>query len=144
MMIKDNKGQISMEYLLLFAISLILLVVFTLPLTELTIENTLDVSDSLDMKSDLSKLSHAIQSVYGQGQGSRLSVNIISQASNRIDVTSSFVSCNLNLKNGQNKLIKINSKSNLGKTTIPISKGSNTIIVEWPEDSENMKIYKTK
>ena len=76
MMIKDNSGQVSLEYLLIFAISLIILVTFTLPLTELTIENTLDVSDTLDVKSDLSQLSQAICQVYGEGQGSKQTVTV--------------------------------------------------------------------
>ena len=139
----DNRGQVSLEYLLIFAISMILLIAFTLPLTDFTIQTTLDVSDSLDMKSDLSKLSQAIQTVYGQGQGSRQIVNIISQAPSKIDVTDSHVSCSLKLKDGSRKLVKVTSKSNLAKTTIPISEGTNTIVVEWPVGSETMNIHKT-
>ena len=142
-MMMDNRGQVSLEYLLIFAISMILLIAFTLPLTDFTIQTTLDVSDSLDMKSDLSKLSQAIQTVYGQGQGSRQVVNIISQAPSKIDVTDSHVSCNLKLKDGSRKLVKVTSKSNLAKTTIPISEGTNTIVVEWPVGSETMNIHKT-
>ena len=142
-MMMDNRGQVSLEYLLIFAISMILLIAFTLPLTDFTIQTTLDVSDSLDMKSDLSKLSQAIQTVYGQGQGSRQIVNIISQAPSKIDVTDSHVSCNLKLKDGCRKLVKVTSKSNLAKTTIPISEGTNTIVVEWPVGSETMNIHKT-
>ena len=142
-MMMDNRGQVSLEYLLIFAISMILLIAFTLPLTAFTIQTTLDVSDSLDMKSDLSKLSQAIQTVYGQGQGSRQIVNIISQAPSKIDVTDSHVSCNLKLKDGSRKLVKVTSKSNLAKTTIPISEGTNTIVVEWPVGSETMNIHKT-
>ena len=140
---RDNRGQVSLEYLLIFAISMILLIAFTLPLTDFTIQTTLDVSDSLDMKSDLSKLSQAIQTVYGQGQGSRQIVNIISQTPSKIDVTDSHVSCNLKLKDGSRKLVKVTSKSNLAKTTIPISEGTNTIVVEWPVGSETMNIHKT-
>ena len=142
-MMMDNRGQVSLEYLLIFAISMILLIAFTLPLTDFTIQTTLDVSDSLDTKSDLSKLSQAIQTVYGQGQGSRQIVNIISQAPSKIDVTDSHVSCNLKLKDGSRKLVKVTSKSNLAKTTIPISEGTNTIVVEWPVGSETMNIHKT-
>ena len=142
-MMMDNRGQVSLEYLLIFAISMILLIAFTLPLTDFTIQTTLDVSDSLDMKSDLSKLSQAIQTVYGQGQGSRQIVNIISQAPSKIDVTDSHVSCNLKLKDGSRKLVKVTSKSNMAKTTIPISEGTNTIVVEWPVGSETMNIHKT-
>lgn len=139
----DNRGQVSLEYLLIFAISMILLIAFTLPLTDFTLQTTLDVSDSLDMKSDLSKLSQAIQTVYGQGQGSRQIVNIVSPAPSKIDVTDSHVSCNLKLKDGSKKLVKVTSKSNLAKTTIPISEGTNTIVVEWPVGSETMNIHKT-
>lgn len=137
----DSNGQVSLEYMLIFAVSLILLVAFTLPLTDLTIQNTLDVSDSLDVKSDLSKLSAAIESVYGQGQGSKQSVNIISKDSHRIDVSDSHVSCRLRLNDGTNKLVDVDCNSNLKRTSIPIGKGTNTIIVEWSVGSENMKIY---
>ena len=46
-MIKDDVGQISLEYMLIFTISLIILIVFTLPLAELTIKDTFDISDSV-------------------------------------------------------------------------------------------------
>ena len=55
-MIKDNNGQISLEYLLIFAISIAILIVFTLPLTEHVIVDAFDVSDSLDVKNDLEKI----------------------------------------------------------------------------------------
>ena len=71
MVIKDEAGQVALEYMLIFAVSLILLIVFTLPLADLTISNTLDVSDTLDVKSDLSEIADAVKQVYGQGQGSR-------------------------------------------------------------------------
>ena len=139
---KDNRGQISLEYLLIFAVSLIILIVFTLPLAEQSIQNTLDVSDSMDMKSDLSKLSQAIRTVYGQGQGSKQTVTMVSKESHTINVAGSQVSCNIKLKDGSNKLVKVDCDSNLARTSIPISKGTNTIVVSWPIDSENMKIYK--
>jgi uncharacterized protein (UPF0333 family) len=59
----DSRGQVSLEYLLIFVVSLILLIAFTLPLAELTIGNTLDVSETLNVKSDLSKVSQAIEEV---------------------------------------------------------------------------------
>ncbi|WP_295601490.1 class III signal peptide-containing protein [uncultured Methanobrevibacter sp.] len=138
----DSRGQVSLEYLLILAISLILLLVFTLPLTELTIQNTMDVSDAMNMKSDLSKLSHAIKTVYGQGQGSRQSVNIVTKQSVKLNIDNDHASCNLKLKGGSSKTVKENYDSNLKKTSIPLGKGSNTIIVEWPVGSYNMRIYK--
>lgn len=142
MMIKDNSGQVSLEYLLIFAISLIILVTFTLPLTELTIENTLDVSDTLDVKSDLSQLSQAICQVYGEGQGSKQTVTVQSSKPITLNIANSYVSSNLKLNNNENKLVKVKCNSNLDKSTLKLNKGANVIIVEWPMNSEKMIISK--
>lgn len=141
-MMPDKRGQISLEYLLIFTISLIILIVFTLPLSEMTIKNTLDISQTVDMKSDLSKLSQAIKQVYGQGQGSRQTVLINSPSYQKLNIGNNYISCNLKLKDNSNKLIKLNFESNLDKSTISLSKGDNVVVVEWPDGSKNMKIYK--
>ena len=137
----DDKGQVSFEYLLIFAISLILLIVFTLPLTELTIGNTLDVSDTLNAKSDLSKISQAIEEVYGQGQGSKQTVHAVLSNDLKVNVANNYISCNLKLNGGQIKSEKIYFKSTLEKSDIYLRRGENSIIVEWPENTENMQIY---
>ena len=141
-MIREDKGQIALEYLLIFAFSLMLLIVFTLPLTEIVIEDTFDVSDSLTVKSQLVEISQAIKQVYGEGQGSKHTVTIISSKSITFNIGNSFISSNLKLKDGSKKNLKVSYKSTLAKSNIPITKGVNKIIVEWPIDSENMRIYK--
>lgn len=137
----DDKGQVSLEYLLIFAISLMLLTVFTLPLADLTIGNTLDVSDTLSAKSDLSKISQAIEEVYGQGQGSKQMVHVVSSKDLKVNVANNYISCNLKLNGGQQKSEKIYFKSTLEKSDIYLRRGENSIIVEWPENTENMQIY---
>lgn len=137
----DDRGQVSLEYMLIFAISLILLAVFTLPLTERTIENTLDVSDTLDVKSDLSKISLAVKEVYGQGQGSKQTIHIVSSKDLQVDVADNYISCTLKLNDGQSKTEKMYFKSTLEKSSIYLKKGENSIVVEWPENCENMQIF---
>lgn len=137
----DNKGQVSLEYILIFTVSLILLIVFTMPLTHVAIENTMDVSDTLEVKSDLSKIANAIEKVYGQGQGSKQSVHIDSSKDMKINIENNYISSNLKLADSSNKVEKIYFESTLPKSSIYISKGENKIIVEWPVNSENMKIY---
>lgn len=66
-MLKENNGQISVEYLFIFAIALILLTVFTLPLANLAIEKTTDISDTINVKSQLYKIADGINQVYGEG-----------------------------------------------------------------------------
>lgn len=140
-MMMDDRGQVALEYLLIFAVSLILLIVFTLPLTEKSVENTLDVTDALNAKSNLAEISQAVKQVYGEGQGSKHSVNVISKQSVKVNIGEDYLLTNIKLNDGTYKLIKVNHNSNLAKSSIYLSKGENTIIVEWPVGSENMKIY---
>ena len=140
-MIKDNKGQVSLEYLLILAISIAILIVFTLPLTQQAIEDTLDVSNSLDVKNDLSKITQAVEKVYGEGQGSKQKVNIISSNKIKIYLTNNQVYCKLKLKNGSYKSIEEYYESNLASCSVTLNKGENILVVEWPENSDKMIIY---
>lgn len=138
---RESRGQVSLEYLLIFSISLIILIAFTLPLLENTLDNTFDVSDSVKVKSDLCKLSNAIMKVYGEGQGSRQTVYLDIDKPVKINVASNYVSSKIKLKDNQQKLIKVNFDSKLKSTSFKLSKGQKTFIVEWPENSQNMVIY---
>ncbi len=140
-MIKDDRGQISLEYLLIFAISIAILIVFTLPLTEQSIEDTLDVSDALEVKNDLSKITHAIERVYGEGQGSKETLNIISQNKVKIYLTSNHIYCKIKLKSGSYKSVDDYYKSNLAGNSVTLNRGENILVVEWPENSDEMIIY---
>ncbi len=140
-MMGDDKGQVALEYILIFAISLILLIVFTLPLTEKSVENTLDVSDAIDAKSNMAKIAQVVMQVYGEGQGSRHSVSIISKKPIKIDIDDRHVSSNIKLNDGTYKLIKISCNSNLAKSSLYLSKGENTVVAEWQGGNEKMEIY---
>ncbi|MBQ6099947.1 MAG: class III signal peptide-containing protein [Methanobrevibacter sp.] len=140
-MIEDSTGQISLEYLLIFSISLIILVVFTMPLLHESMDNTFDVSDSIKTKADLSKMVQAIKQVYGQGQGSKQTVKLDVDKPVKITVSNKYASSKIKLKSGDNKNIKINVKSSLKTDSFNLKKGYYTFVVEWPMNSENMIIY---
>lgn len=141
MMVRDNGGQVALEYLLIFAVSLILLIVFTMPMVQLAIADTLDVSDTLNAKSDMSKIAQAVEEVYGQGQGSKQTVHIVSSKNLKMDVASGSISCSLKLKDGTSKVERIYFTSTLKKSGLILGKGENSIVVEWPQSAENMQIY---
>ncbi len=96
-MMRENRGQVAFEYLLIFAISMILLIVFTMPLAEKSVEITLDVSDAFDSKSNMAKIAQAVMQVYGEGQGSRHSVSIISKKPINSDINDMHISSNMKL-----------------------------------------------
>lgn len=141
-MIIDDKGQISLEYLLIFAVSLIILIAFTLPLVETALENTLDVSDSLNAKNELSKLSGAISQVYGEGQGSKQTIYLGANKEMDVKILNSYLSGSYVMHDGNIKEIKLNYNSNLNSGSLFLDKGENKIIVEWPVGQERMIIYK--
>lgn len=137
---KESRGQVSLEYLLIFSISLIIMIAFTLPFLEKSMETTFDVSESLEAKSDLSKIAQAIRQVYGQGQGSKQSVSVDVNVPVKIDVADNHITSKIKLKNGDNKVVKINVKSKLKTDTFKLNKGRHTFVIEWPVGSENMII----
>lgn len=139
-MVKDNSGQVSLEYILIFVVSLIILIVFTMPLVNQSISASMDISDSLKIKSDMSKIAVAIKTVYGEGQGSRQIVNIYSSHPFEVNVENDYLYCDIHLKDRSNKHIEVPSKSNLESTAISLKKGSNVVTVEWPVGGENMLI----
>lgn len=141
-MIGDNRGQVSLEYLIIFAVSLIILIAFTMPLLNESMSNTFDVTNSLDVKSDLSKISQAIMKVYGSGEGSKQTVTVDAKKESRIDVSSSQISSKVKLNDKQSKVIKLNVKSNIKAGSIKLDKGKNTFVVEWPVGKKNMILYK--
>ena len=140
-MVKDSKGQVSLEYLLILVVSLMILIVFTLPLMEDSIKMTLDVSDSLKVKSDLSDIVSAITTVYNEGQGSKQTVHIQSKEPIKVNVGSDYVSANVGLHDHKYKAIGLACKSNLKSSSINLKKGNNIIVVEWPVNDENMSIF---
>ena len=117
-----------------------ILIAFTIPLSEHVIQTVFDVSDSLDAKSDASKISSAIKTVYGEGQGSRQTVSILSRNPVTVSVFNGYIYCDLKLNDGH-KTVKIPCKSSLELTDIHLKKGDNVVVVEWPVGSENMIIY---
>lgn len=141
-MIGDNKGQISLEYLMIFAVSLILLIAFTLPLSEIAINDTFDVSNNLNAKSELSKLSNAITQVYSEGQGSKQTLYLDMDESLKVKIANSYLSAYIRLHDGTSKQLKIDYNSNLDSGSLFLDKGMNKIIVEWPINEGNMQLYK--
>lgn len=140
-MMLDDRGQVSLEYILIFAVSLIILIAFTMPFLNETMSNTFDVSDSLKTKADLSKMADAIKQVYGEGEGSKQTVTIDVYKPVKIDVSNNQISSKIKLNNNQYKVEKISVHSKLKTGTFKLNNGKNSLVVEWPVGNENMILY---
>ena len=101
----------------------------------------LDIYDSITVKSDLSKIASTVNTVYGEGQGSKRTVNIYTSNSFKVNIDNNYVYSNIKLKDNKNKLIKVSCRSNINPSSVYVYKGENAIVVEWPINSEKMLIY---
>ena len=142
-MMNDNNAQVSVEYLLIFAISLIILIAFTLPIAEIALQNTFDVSNSLNVNSEISILANTISQVYGEGHGSKQTIYLTLDKPVSLKLTSSYLSTKLKLNDGKSKDFKVYYRSNLANSNLYLNKGVNKIVVEWPINEEKMLVFKT-
>ena len=108
----------------------------------MSVENAMDISDSINAKSDLSKISNVIKQVYAEGQGSRHTIDINSNKDIKLTIAGNYACSDLKLKDNHNKHMTEYYDSTIKKTSIYLNEGENTLVVEWPMDSENMLIYK--
>ena len=141
-MLKENNGQIAVEYLFIFAIALIILTIFTLPIASLAIDKTTDVSDAVNVKSQMYKIAGGINQVYGEGHGARQTVNLEMDQSINVNIYKKHLSVSVKFNDGSSKLIRVNHDADDVSGVLNLNKGRNTLVIEWPEDSENIFISK--
>ena len=141
-MFKENNGQISVEYLFIFAIALIILTIFTLPLANLAIEKTTDVSDAINVKSQLYKIASGINQVYSEGQGAKQTVNLELDQSVNVNIYKKHISATVKFNDKSSKLIRVNHDSDVSTGVLKLDKGKNTVVIEWPVGSEKIFISK--
>lgn len=141
-MFKENNGQISVEYLFIFAIALIILTIFTLPLANLAIEKTTDVSDAINVKSQLYKIASGINQVYSEGQGAKQTVNLELDQSVNVNIYKKHISATVKFNDKSSKLIRVNHDSDVSSGVLKLDKGKNTVVIEWPIGSEKIFISK--
>jgi len=146
---KDFKGQLSMEYLLISFLAILILVSITLPLANFGIDLSLDSLNSLEVKSEVSKIANGIDSVYSNGLGSRRTISI--QVPNDINVKFSKVTnsdmgvatVDYVLRDGSMKKIEVSYKYPYLNQDLHLIKGYNTIIIDWPINSTEIIVYKS-
>ena len=142
MICNDNKGQMSIEVIFLFAISIMILIAFTIPISQIAIENNLDVLNSLNTKLDTSKLANSIDSVYTQGSGAQQVVTIETNNDFNVFIKSKQIYSEITLHDGKLKKFSQNHKADNVISNLKMEKGVNKVLISWPEDSKNIVITK--
>ena len=141
----DNKGQLSLEYILSSMIVILIISLISVPVLLATIDYSNDVIDSINAKNELSKISQSIDFCYASGKGSKRIVllDLNQDANIRFynDGNRGFASMNLNLSDGPREIVIDYDCADLNEN-IHISRGFNKIIIEWNEDSNKIEVKK--
>ena len=131
----DNRGQMSVELIFIVAISIMVLLVFTIPIGKLAIENNMDAMNTLNAKFCVSEIANGIDSVYCQGKGAKKTVTITAEKDFKILVKPKSVTSSLRLHDNKEKTVTQSIKCGIVNGQLFLSKGVNSIVIEWTEDS---------
>ena len=142
-MIIDKKGQLSLEYVLSSMIVILIISLISVPILLTTMDYSNDIIDSINAKSELSKITDAIDFCYASGKGSKRIVYV--DLNRNVDIrlyndgNKGFASIDLNLSDNSKEITSSFAYNALNEN-IHLSKGFNKITVIWDEDSNMIEV----
>ena len=142
----DDKGQLSLEYILSALIAILVITLLSVPILTQTIDYSNDVMDSMNAKNELSKITGAIDFCYNSGKGSKKTVFIDLNRDSTIRFSQNgqngIAYLRLNLSDGSSKEISDSYDYNKLNANIQLSNGFNRIVVKWDDDTGLISISK--
>lgn len=142
----DDKGQISLEYVIIIMIGILVLIFISFPLVNLAIDNSNDVIDSINCKNELTKVADSINYCYSSGRGSKrvvllefnknVTVNFFEDINSK-----SIIKSEISLNN-EIKTITVSTNAEIVSKKIQFSKGFNKVIIKWDENSNSIIVNK--
>ena len=138
-----NKGQLSLEYVLSSMIVILIIGLISIPILLTAMDYSNDIIDSINSKSELSKITDAIDFCYSSGKGSKRIVLV--DFNRNVDIKlyndgkRGLASINLNLSENSKEIIRYFDYNGLNEN-IHLSKGFNRIAVRWNEDSNLIEV----
>lgn len=137
----DDKGQISVEYLLLIVVILTILSTVTIPLVGQSIDAANDVSWTSDTKIAVESTANAVNIVHANGPGARRTFNVhIPQNNMTLRTSGREIFIVTMLSNGTSKNVSSATSHNLTTTSLNLTKGWRTLQVEWPIGQNRISI----
>lgn len=138
-----NKGQLSLEYVLSSMIVILIISLISVPILLSAIDYSNDILDSINSKTELSKITDAIDFCYASGKGAKRIVLV--DFNRNVDVRlyndgkNGFASINLNLSDNSQEITSYFDYNGLNEN-IHLSKGYNRIAVKWDENSNLIEV----
>lgn len=138
-----NKGQLSLEYVLSSMIVILIISLISVPILLTAMDYSNDILDSINSKSELSKITDAIDFCYASGKGSKRTVLV--DFNRNVDIRlyndgkNGLALINLNLSDNSQEITRYFDYNGLNEN-IHLSKGFNRIAVKWDENSNGIEV----
>lgn len=145
-LVDEIKGQLSLEYLFIFIISIILIISLILPLIGTGFDYTSDVTNSYQIKAELSQLANGINYVYASGSGSKRTILVNMPEDIELNIYSQnnkgFIQAEIILSDNNTKEIIVETKKTNINSNLFLYKGFNKVVIQWSDNSSNIDIYR--
>lgn len=138
-----NKGQLSLEYALSSMIVILIISLISVPILLTAMDYSNDILDSINSKSELSKITDAIDFCYASGKGSKRTVLV--DFNRNVDIRlyndgkNGLALINLNLSDNSQEITRYFDYNGLNEN-IHLSKGFNRVAVKWDENSNVIEV----
>jgi uncharacterized protein (UPF0333 family) len=136
----NNAGQLSIEYLLLVLAVFLIFISITIPVLNFAIDSSMESLNIMKSKEECSKIITAIDIVYSNGIGSKRTVDIEIPKPIDLIFNGNQIYFDYLLNNGSTKRVSFNCKYTNITQSLSLSKGLNTVVVEYPIDSDKIVI----
>ena len=141
----DEKGQASVEYVLLSLVFLIILGSVTIPLISNSIDSSMDISHTSDVSAAINSIGNAVGVVYANGPGAKRTINVYFPVGGTINTNNNVLSMPVTLTNGTKN---INAQLPYPTTILPsgnvIAKSNYNATVTWATGANQITVNLTK
>ncbi len=145
-LVDEIKGQLSLEYLFIFILSIMLIISLILPLIGTEFDYTFDVTNSYQIKAELSQLANGINYVYATGSGSKRTIFLNMPEDIKLNIYSQknkgFIQAEIILSDNNTKEIIVETKKTNINSNLFLNKGFNKVVIQWSDNSSNIDIYR--
>jgi uncharacterized protein (UPF0333 family) len=130
MKMMDSRGQVSVEYLLMFLVVITIFSSITIPM----ISNSLSSSNTISIASDASiavdTLASAVDTVYNNGPMAKRTISVYIPVDTTLITGNTTIKLNVASYIGKN--VSTNTSFPIQNQTIAVTKGWHTIVVSFP------------
>jgi uncharacterized protein (UPF0333 family) len=138
----DEKGQASVEYVLLSLIFLIIISSVTIPLVGKSIDSSTDVSDTSNVNAAVNSIANAVGVVYANGPGAKRTINVYFPVGGVLTTTNNVLTLPVTLSNGTSK--NVNAQLPYPVTITPngnvIQKKNYNATVTWATGANSINV----